>query len=64
MLRTASERPAERRLVGTALLSLLRALAADGRVVLAVDDAHWLDAPSAAALAFATRRLAGGTGAR
>ena len=31
VLRTASERPAERRLVGTALLSLLRALAADGR---------------------------------
>jgi tetratricopeptide (TPR) repeat protein len=59
VLRTASERPAERRLVGTALLSLLRALAAERLVVLAVDDAHWLDAPSAAALAFATRRLAG-----
>jgi DNA-binding CsgD family transcriptional regulator len=60
VLQTASERPAERRLVGTALLSLLRTLADDRRVVLAVDDAHWLDAPSAAALAFAARRLAGG----
>jgi DNA-binding CsgD family transcriptional regulator len=60
VLQTASERPAERRLVGTALLSLLRELADERPVVLAVDDAHWLDAPSAAALAFATRRLAGG----
>jgi DNA-binding CsgD family transcriptional regulator len=59
VLRTASERPAGRRLVGTALLSLLRSLAEEQQVVLAVDDAHWLDAPSAAALAFATRRLAG-----
>ena len=60
VLRAASERPAERRLVGTALLSLLQTLADERRVVVAVDDAHWLDAPSAAALAFATRRLAGG----
>ncbi len=59
VLRTAGGRPAGRRLVGTALLSLLRALAAERPVVLAVDDAHWLDSPSAAALAFATRRLAG-----
>jgi DNA-binding CsgD family transcriptional regulator len=59
VLQTASERQAGRRLVGTALLSLLRTLGAERRVVLAVDDAHWLDAPSAAALAFATRRLAG-----
>ena len=58
VLRATSDRPAERRLVGTALLSLLRSLAADRRVVLAVDDAHWLDAPSAAAVAFAARRLA------
>jgi DNA-binding NarL/FixJ family response regulator len=57
VLQTASKRPAERRLVGTALLSLLRGLAAERLVVLAVDDAHWLDVPSAAALAFATRRL-------
>ena len=60
VLQAASERPAERRLVGTALLSLLRTLAEERQVVVAVDDAHWLDAPSAAAFAFATRRLAGG----
>src|SRR5689334_16707322 len=57
VLRAASDRAAERRLVGTALLSLLREVADAGLVVVAVDDAHWLDAPSAAALAFATRRL-------
>src|SRR5690242_2976034 len=59
VLRAASDRQAERRLVGTALLSLLRELAAGQLVVVAVDDAHWLDAPSVAALASATRRLEG-----
>jgi predicted ATPase len=43
--------------VGAALLSVLRALAERSRVVIAVDDLHWLDAPSAAALEFALRRL-------
>ncbi len=57
LLRTASTRSPERRLVGTGFLSLLRALAADDTVVLAVDDLHWLDAASAAVLEFAVRRL-------
>jgi hypothetical protein len=57
LLRAASTRSAERRVVGAALLSLLRLMAADAPVVLAVDDLHWLDAPSAAALEFALRRL-------
>lgn len=47
----------ERRLVATAVLSVLRGLAAGGEVVVAVDDVPWLDAPSAAALDFAVRRL-------
>jgi DNA-binding CsgD family transcriptional regulator len=59
LLRTRPKRPPERRLIGTALLSLVRALADDAEVVLAIDDLHWLDAPSGAALAFALRRLAG-----
>ena len=58
LLRIASRRSPGRRLVGTAFLSLVRALAADGTVVLAVDDLHWLDAPSSAALEFALRRVA------
>jgi len=44
-------------LVGLAVLSLLAGLAGDGRLVCLVDDAHWLDRPSAQALVFAARRL-------
>jgi DNA-binding NarL/FixJ family response regulator len=44
------------RVVGLALAALLDLLAADGRVLLALDDAGWLDASSSAALAFAWRR--------
>ena len=57
LLRVVSTRPPERRLVGTALLSVLQALAADADVVVAIDDLQWLDAPSSAAIAFALRRL-------
>jgi DNA-binding CsgD family transcriptional regulator len=53
----AAGRPPERRTVGTALLSLLRGLAAEREVVLAIDDLQWLDRASAAALEFAARRL-------
>jgi len=49
--------PPERRTVGTALLSLLRAISAEQDVVVAIDDVQWLDRPSAAALEFAARRL-------
>ncbi len=59
LLRAAPEGPAlDPRLVGTALLSLVRLLSATGGVILAVDDAQWLDAPSSSVLAFAARRLA------
>jgi DNA-binding CsgD family transcriptional regulator len=57
LLRAESDRPPERRLVGTALLSLLRELAAVRELVLAIDDVQWLDPPSAAAVEFAVRRL-------
>jgi DNA-binding CsgD family transcriptional regulator len=43
--------------VGLALLDLLRALAAQGPVLLALDDAQWLDPASAAVLQIALRRL-------
>ena len=45
------------RTLGVAIRSALEVLAADGPVVLAIDDAQWLDPSSASALAFALRRL-------
>jgi hypothetical protein len=36
---------------------VLRALAASGPVIIAIDDVQWLDVPSARVLAFAVRRL-------
>jgi len=43
--------------VANAFLGALRTLAGRGPLIVAVDDVHWLDAPSASALAFALRRL-------
>jgi DNA-binding CsgD family transcriptional regulator len=48
---------ADRFAVGAATLSLLAAYAEDAPVLAVVDDAHWLDSPSADALLFAIRRL-------
>ena len=48
---------ADPRTLGVAVRSALDALAAEGPVLLAVDDVQWLDPSSAAALAFALRRL-------
>ncbi|HSS93805.1 MAG TPA: AAA family ATPase [Candidatus Dormibacteraeota bacterium] len=45
------------RIVGTAFRSVLDRLATARPVVICVDDAQWLDAASAEALAFAVRRL-------
>jgi predicted ATPase len=57
LLRVEASRPPERRLLGTAFASLLRELAADGEVVVAIEDVQWLDVPSAAVVEFAVRRL-------
>lgn len=58
LLRAAPAGPApDPRLVATAVLTLIRGLARCGPILLAVDDAHWLDPPTANALAFAFRRL-------
>lgn len=43
--------------VAAAFLSTLRALARRGPVLVAADDVQWLDAPSAAAIAYALRRV-------
>jgi DNA-binding CsgD family transcriptional regulator/KaiC/GvpD/RAD55 family RecA-like ATPase len=45
--------------LGVAVVAALRAVAADGPVLVAVDDTQWLDHPTARTLAFALRRLAG-----
>lgn len=57
LLQEPGREPAEQRTVGAATLGALRALAASGPVLLAIDDMQWLDPPSEAALAFAARRL-------
>ncbi len=49
--------PAEPRAIAVGFLNVLRALAADAPLLVAVDDVQWLDAPSAEVLAFAARRL-------
>ena len=47
----------DRRAVGLATAEAIRHLADPGRLLVAVDDVQWIDAPSAEALAFAIRRL-------
>jgi ATP/maltotriose-dependent transcriptional regulator MalT len=47
----------DHRAVSAGVLAVVRALALDGSLLIAIDDAPWLDAPSAAALDFAIRRL-------
>jgi DNA-binding CsgD family transcriptional regulator len=51
--------PPEPRTIGLGLLNVLRALAADGPLLVAVDDLQWLDTASGEALSFAARRLDG-----
>src|SRR6185312_7986860 len=56
--RADAHEPADRLAVSRAALGLLRGLARDGPLVVAVDDVQWLDAPTEHVLAFALRRLA------
>src|SRR4051812_49461064 len=50
----------DRFLIGVGVLSLLAEAAEDTPLVCVVDDAQWLDRPSADALTFAARRLGAG----
>ena len=49
--------PAGPRVLGVALLNVVRLLAAEAPVLVAVDDAQWLDPETASALAFVGRRV-------
>jgi DNA-binding CsgD family transcriptional regulator len=51
------EARADRRALSVALVSLLQELARRETLIVAIDDARWLDRASAAALTFAVRRL-------
>lgn len=51
------DRAVDQRAVSAAALSALRLLATASPVLVAVDDLHWLDRPSAAVLEFAARRV-------
>jgi DNA-binding CsgD family transcriptional regulator len=54
--------PPDPRAVGTGLWSAIDELARSGPLLVAIDDLQWLDPSSAAALAFAARRLSGAVG--
>jgi hypothetical protein len=59
LLRESAGRPPDARLLGLALVSVVRALAEDGPLLVAVDDVQWVDASSAEVLRFMVRRLEG-----
>ena len=56
--------PGDPAVVAASVVSALRVLRADGSLVVAVDDAQWLDEPSRAALTFALRRMNGDRASR
>src|SRR5438034_211552 len=59
LLREPDGPPPEVRLLGLALLSVVRGLSQDGQLLLGLDDVQWVDASSAEVLRFMLRRLEG-----
>jgi len=57
LMRGSSLATAEPGAVAVSLVSVLRALARARPTLIAIDDLHWLDAPTRGALGFALRRL-------
>jgi DNA-binding CsgD family transcriptional regulator/tetratricopeptide (TPR) repeat protein len=63
LLRTGTEGPpTDQRVTGSAVASVVSALAVEQPILLAIDDAQWLDVSSQAALAIAAQRLTGRVG--
>ena len=60
LLRPATDEPPAARAVGLAVLAALRGCLSEGPVLVAIDDAQWLDEASLEALAFALRRVQSG----
>jgi len=59
LMREPDGPPPEVRLLGLALLSVVRALAQEGPLLVGLDDVQWVDASSAEVLRFMLRRLEG-----
>ena len=59
LLEDEGSRAPDQRAVALAVLSALRLLSAEGPVLIAIDDARWLDAASGDVLRYAVRRLRG-----
>ena len=59
LLRDEDGPDTDERVVGAAFVAILQRMASDGPVLVAIDDAHWLDTASRAVLSFATPRLTG-----
>jgi DNA-binding CsgD family transcriptional regulator len=57
LLRTEEEHPLQQRAVSVAVLNALLLLARSTPVLVAIDDAQWLDPPTSRVLRFAIRRL-------
>jgi DNA-binding CsgD family transcriptional regulator len=57
LIRDSEGATPEGRLLGLALVSVVQTLTADGPVLLAIDDAQWVDGSSADVLRFVLRRL-------
>jgi DNA-binding CsgD family transcriptional regulator len=57
LLKDPAGGPLEHRAVCAAFLGVMRRLAAQSPVVIAIDDLQWLDRPSAVTLSYALRRL-------
>ena len=57
LLRESEGPPPDARVLGLALLSIMRTLAEQGPILVAIDDVQWLDASSADVLTFALRRV-------
>ena len=57
LVRGDDDRPPDQRAVAAAVLQAIRKLSQAGPLLIAIDDAHWLDAASAEAISFSLRRL-------